>query len=130
MKGDWEKALEFFKEFQRLTNHPLKGLMGVGFAYAKLGRREEALDCIRKMEERQLEEPEAVLDADLAAVWYGLGDVDKTFYFLNRCIDKRMGPVTYFLEYPAYRGIKEDPRYLDLLKRQGFSDDLIRTVMH
>ena len=129
MKGDWAKALEFFKEFHRLTNHPLKGLMGVGFAYAKLGRKEEAMECLRKMEQRQLEEPDAVLDADFAAVWYGLDDLDKTFYFLNRCIDKRMGPVTYFLEYPAYQGIKKDPRYIDLLKRQGFTEDLIKAIV-
>ena len=29
MKGDWETALEFFKEVHRLTNHPLKGLIGL-----------------------------------------------------------------------------------------------------
>ena len=129
MKGDWKKALVFFEEFQRLTNHPLKGLMGVGFAYAKLGRKEEALECIQKMEQRQREEPEAVIDADLAAIWYGLGDIDKTFYYLHQCIQKRMGPVTYFLEYPVYRGIKEDPRYKDLLKLQGFTEDMIKSIM-
>ena len=52
--------------------------------------------------------------------------LDKTFYYLNQCIDKRMGPVTYFLEYPAYKGIKNDARYTELLKRQGFTEELIQ----
>ncbi len=30
MKGDWESALVLFEEVHRLTNHPLKGLMGLG----------------------------------------------------------------------------------------------------
>ena len=119
MKGDWQGALVFFEEFQRLTNHPLKGWMGAGVAYAKLGMKEKALEVIQKLEQRQREEPGAVLDADLAGVWFSLGDYDKAFYYLNQCIDKRMGPVSYFLEYPAYRGIKSDPRYEGIKKRMN-----------
>src|SRR5258707_9131127 len=103
MKGDWETALKFFEEVHRLTNHPLKGLMGVGFACAKIGNRERALDVIRKMEQRQLEEPDSVIDGDMAAVWYGLGNLDKTFYYFDQCVEKRMGPVSYILEFPAYK---------------------------
>jgi adenylate cyclase len=119
MKGDWETALKFFEEVHRLTNHPLKGLMGLGFAYAKTGNREKALEIIRKMEQRQLEEPDSVIDSDMAAVWYSLGNLDKTFYYLNQCVDKRMGPVSYILEFPAYQGIKDDPRYDEMRKKIG-----------
>ena len=119
LKGDWAAALPYFEEVQRLTNHPLKGWMAAGFAYGKLGMKEKAKEVIRKMEQRQAEEPDAVIDADIAAVWFGLGNLDKTFYYLNQCIDKRLGPVNYFLEYPPYEGIKDDPRYWDLKKRMG-----------
>lgn len=117
LKGDWHTALRYFEEVQRLTNHPLKGWMGAGYAYAMLGMKEKAMEVIRKMEQRQLEEPGVVIDADMAAVWFGLDNYDKTFYHLNKCIDKRMGPVNYFIEYPPYRIIKQDPRYDDLKKR-------------
>jgi adenylate cyclase len=119
MKGDWQAALKLFEEVHRLTNHPLKGLMGMGFAYGKLGRKEKAMEVIRKMEQRQAEEPDSVIDADLAGVWWGFGNADKTFYYIEQCIEKRMGPVSYFLEYPAYRGIKNDPRYEALKERMG-----------
>lgn len=119
LKGNWDEALKLFEEVHRLTKHPLKGLMGLGFTYAILGQRDKAMECIKKMEQREIEEPNSVIDADLAAVWFGLGNLDKTFYYINRCIDKRMGPVSHFLEYPAYRGIKDDPRYELLLKRMA-----------
>jgi adenylate cyclase len=119
MNGDWQKALILFEEFQRLTNHPLKGWMGAGYAYARLGMREKALEAISKIEQRQREDPDAVLDGDLAGIWLGLGDTDKTFYHLNQCIDKGMGPVSYFLEYPPYRAIKNDPRFEALRKRMN-----------
>ena len=91
--------------------------MGLGFAYARLGEREKALECIRKIEERKRQEPEAVVEADLAAIWFGLGDLDKAFYYINICVDKRMAPASYFLEYPAYKGVKQDPRYGELMRR-------------
>jgi adenylate cyclase len=125
MKGDWEKALQYFEEVHRLTNHPLKGLMGLGFAYSQLGLTEKAMEVIHKMEQRQREEPDSVIDADLAAVWYGLGNMEKTFYYLNQCIDKRMGPVVYFLEYPPYKRIKDDPRYEEIKTRLGFKPDIL-----
>jgi TolB-like protein/tetratricopeptide (TPR) repeat protein len=119
MGGNWEKALDLFKEFHRLTGHPLKGLMGLGFAYGKLGQKEKAMECIHKLEQRQIEEPGAVIDSDLAGVWLSIGNLDKTFYYINQCIDKRMGPVSYFLEYPPYKELKTDPRYSELKKRIG-----------
>jgi TolB-like protein len=124
LKGDWAAALELFEEVYRLTNHPLKGLMGVGFANAKLGNSEKALDCIHKMEQRQKEEPDSVIDADLACVWYGLGNLEKTFYYLNQCVDKRMGPVNFFLEHPAFKELRSDPRYSQLIKRIGVTKAL------
>ena len=122
MKGDWNEALKYFEEVHRLTNHPLKGIMGLGVAHGMLGHKEQAMEYIHKMEQRQKEEPDSVIDADLAAVWFGLGDYDKAFYYLNQCVDKRMGPVSYFMEYPAYKAIKKDPRYKLLLKRIGLEN--------
>jgi adenylate cyclase len=129
MKGDWKKALELFEEVHQLTNHPLKGLMGMGYAYSQLGETEKAMECIRKMELRQQTEPDTVIDGDIAVVWYGLGDLDKTFYYLNQCVDKRMGPVVYFLEYPVYEKIKTDPRYFDLRRRIG-ADEVVTARDH
>ncbi|MND52217.1 Transcriptional regulator HilA [compost metagenome] len=118
MGGDWQSSLKWFEEVHRLTNHPLKGLMGLGFAYAKLGEREKALDCIKRMEQRSKEEPNSVIDADMAAVWFALGEKDKTFEHLFICIEKHMGPVCYYLEYPPYKGIKDDPRYMEIRKKE------------
>jgi len=128
LKGDWETALVFFKEVHRLTNHPLKGLIGLGFAYAHLGQEENALEVIRKMEQRQEQDPGAVIDPEIAAVWFALGNFDKAFYYAGRAVDKRVGPISYFFEYPQYKVAKKDPRYRELLRRQGFEEELIESL--
>jgi adenylate cyclase len=117
MKGDWKKSLELFEEVHRLTNHPLKGLMGVGYAYAMLGETEKALECIEKLERRQREDQNTVIDADLVGIWYALGNMDKVFYHISQCVEKRTTPVDYFLQYPVFKELAKDPRYEELRSR-------------
>ncbi|HEY9044764.1 MAG TPA: adenylate/guanylate cyclase domain-containing protein [Ohtaekwangia sp.] len=117
MKGHWPAAKKLFEEVHRLTNHPLKGLMGLGYAHAMLGERDAALDCIARIEKRQAENPDLVLDADLVGIWYALGNMDKAFYHINQCVEKRIAPVNYFLEYPILSDLKKDPRYEQLREK-------------
>ncbi|MDQ4140672.1 MAG: tetratricopeptide repeat protein [Bacteroidota bacterium] len=111
VKGDWKQAIELFEEVHRLIKHPLKGLTPLGCAHAKLGETEKALECIRKIEQRQVEEPEVVLDADLAMIWWSLGNKDKAFHHLFQCVEKRMGPVAIIIEHPLFKEMSDDPRY-------------------
>src|SRR5687767_13065374 len=116
MKGDWHKAVEYFQEVHRLTNHPLKGLSPLGFAYGKLGQKDKALDIIAKLEQRQKEEPDVIVDGDLLMVWWALGDRNKVFYYLKQLTKKKMGPINYMFEYPMMRGLTDDPRVAELKK--------------
>jgi tetratricopeptide (TPR) repeat protein len=118
-KNNWEEAIKFFNEVHRLTGHPLKGLMPLGFAYGMLGRKDEAMECIRKIEQRQAEDPNSVVDTDLSAVWFSVGDYDKMFYYLERAIEKRTAPIAFFLEYPLFRNVTQDPRFAEIRKKAG-----------
>jgi len=118
VKGDWKKAAEIFEEVHRLLiKHPLKGLFSLGCAYANSGEAEKALECIRKIEQLQVEEPGAVLDADLAMIWLSLGEKDKAFHYLFQCVEKRMGPVAIIINHPMFKVPSDDPRY-QLLKEK------------
>jgi adenylate cyclase len=116
-KGNWKKAAEIFEEVHRLIKHPLKGLTPLGCAYAKLGEAEKALECIRKIEQRQVEEPGIVLDADLAMIWWSLGEKDKAFHHIFQCVEKRMGPVAILIDHYMFKEASTDPRY-QLLKER------------
>jgi len=117
VKGDWKKAAEIFEEVHRLVSHPLKGLTPLGYAYARMGEVEKALDCIRKIEQRQVEEPGVVLDIDLAMIWWALGEKDKSFHHLFQSVEKRMGPVAILIHHPMFKGMSDDYRY-PLLKEK------------
>ncbi|HET7637629.1 MAG TPA: hypothetical protein VFK47_02720, partial [Ktedonobacteraceae bacterium] len=85
----WEKAIETYEQVYQLTNHPLKGITPLAYAYAKAGHVEKAMECLSKIEQRLVEEPEAVAEADLAMVWSALGNNDRAFDYLFKAIDKR-----------------------------------------
>ena len=114
MKGEFEKALKLFEEVHQLTNHPLKALMGLGYCYAKLGYPKKPWNDIRKTVQRQVEEPEAVVDGDLIGLWLSLRNIDKVFYHIHKCVEKRIVPINMFLEYPVFEELKKDPRYQEL----------------
>ena len=122
MTGNWEKALELFEEVHRLANHPMKSLSPLGYAYAKLGQKEKALDIISKLEQRQLQEPDMVLDGDLLMVWWPLEDKykiykEKIIHHLNNCITKGLASMHYYMEYPMMIGMKEYPEIRELLEK-------------
>jgi len=119
LKGDWNAAIEIFEEVHRLTNHPLKGLSPLAYAYAKAGQRDKAMQCIQKIEQRQTQEPDAIVDSDLALIWWGLGDNDKTFHYIFRALDKRMPVTPYILNSPLHEGIEIDPRAQELKRRMN-----------
>jgi hypothetical protein len=91
-------------------------LAPVGYAYAKLGQREKAMEIISKLEQRQKDEPDTAMDGDLFMVWWALEDREKVFYYVRNCINKNLNSIYYYLEHPAMIGIKEDPRILELLQ--------------
>jgi TolB-like protein/Tfp pilus assembly protein PilF len=117
VNGDWKKAAAIFEELYRLVNHPLKGLTPLACSYAHLGEAAKALECIGKIEQRQIEEPGTVLDADLAMIWWALEEKDKSFHHLFQCVEKRMGPVAMIIDHPMFKEMSHDPRYL-LLKEK------------
>lgn len=122
MKGDWKKASEYFMEVHKLTNHPLKGLSPLGYSYGRLGETDKAMETIAKLEQRQREEPNIVVDGDLVVVWMGLGNMDKVLYYMERAMGKRASAVNFFINFPPMKGIKDDPRAKKMI------EDLMKPV--
>lgn len=111
VRGNWKEAAEIFEDVHLACKHTLRGLFPLGCAYANSGQTDKALECIRKIEQWQIEEPGIVLDADLAMIWLSLGDNDKGFQYLFKCVEKRMGPVAMIMEFPMFKVPHDDPRY-------------------
>ncbi|MEE9288530.1 MAG: tetratricopeptide repeat protein [Bacteroidota bacterium] len=117
-KGEIDRSIELFEEYQKLTKDPLKGMAGLGYAYARAGRLEEARECLEKLKRREQIDKNVGLSMDFAAIYAGLGDSDKVFYYLEKAYEQRYG-ILYLKCHPAWNDLRADPRFRNILKKIG-----------
>jgi len=117
-KGDYEKCYEFADRIRREVNQPGKGLNCYILALALLGKKEEARHWLEQLLRRE-HEPGVTLQGDLAICHAVVGDMDRTFYYLNSAYEKRVATIFFGLRYPLNEFLNKDERYWQLLDKMG-----------
>lgn len=80
----------------------------LGFAYAKMQRRDEALKIIDALGTFK---KNYVPAQERALIYVGLGDYDKVFEFLNQSCDERFASLPGWINDPIVDEVKSDPRF-------------------
>ena len=83
--------IKIFKQLYKQLDDPLKGVTGLGYAYAKIGNIEEAEKCLQKLKEREQKEKDVTLFMDFAIIYSGLKNNDKVFYYFEKAIELKVG---------------------------------------
>jgi TolB-like protein/DNA-binding winged helix-turn-helix (wHTH) protein/Flp pilus assembly protein TadD len=110
-----DQAIAEFQKAISISGHSGAFDSNLGYAYAVSGRTEEAVKVVRDLEHRQDKNPS--LDADIALVYVGLGDLDQAISWLNKGYDARFK--ASILLRPAFDPLRPDPRFKDLMRRVG-----------
>jgi TolB-like protein/class 3 adenylate cyclase/Tfp pilus assembly protein PilF len=118
-QGDYESALAEFERLPKEAGHSFAGVADRGFAYARLGRIEEAQAMISLLAERRRRQPDIELDLDYAVIYEGLGDRATAIEHLGRAIKRRVGSMVLLVSYSAFASAHDDPRFRALLDRIG-----------
>jgi len=120
------ESLGMYNEALALSEQSLKNhmsdqyfLLYSGYAYAKTGRRDKAEEAIQKL--RDLEKTEPVDPYDFATIYVGLGDKDHAVVELEKSFNERGYYVPLLNVDPLMDPLRDDPRFVDLLKRVGVS---------
>ncbi len=127
LKGRYEEAREEYRKAVALGSYPTV-LSILGVACARLGKRDEAIDVLNQLLEMKQQQPVAAFD--IARVYGGLDENDKTFEWLEKAIAERNGELVFLnLETKMGTGdvfgkdIRRDPRFPDILRRIGVPTD-------
>jgi DNA-binding winged helix-turn-helix (wHTH) protein/TolB-like protein/Flp pilus assembly protein TadD len=115
-RGLFDDAIRELEEAQRADPRPSWRKLNLAEAYARAGRRKEALALVGDIVEMQ--KREWVSPSGLALVYAALGEKDKAFKWWNKAIDERETHVVYLKALPL-QDVREDPRFSDLLRRVG-----------
>ena len=92
-------------------------LAALGHAYAKEGRRGEALAIVEELRRRS--SSGYISPFDIATVYVGLNMYDAAFKELEAAYEDRAYGLVFLLVDPRFDRIRSDPRYADLIRRVG-----------
>ena len=93
-------------------------MLDLGFAYAKVGNREEARRILATLKQRRAS---GLVPSGSIAILYGaLGELDEAFAWLEKAYQERDPELTY-LNVPGRRfePLRHDPRFRKMLVRMG-----------
>jgi TolB-like protein/predicted Ser/Thr protein kinase len=91
----------------------------VGWAYGVMGRRDKALEILKRLSvlANELEEKRKYVDPyNVAMVAAGLGDKDQAFAALRKCIEIRQPARIQMPIDPFFDNLHSDPRWQELLR--------------
>jgi hypothetical protein len=98
----------------KIMTHGAPPIMALlGNVYARSGKRQEALDILAALTSKR----QHVANFDLAALYFGLGDKDRAFEYLNKACEERDPLITLIKVEPFWAPLRPDPRFQVLVRR-------------
>lgn len=113
-KGMYAEAINEFQTGVKLSGSPLM-LALLGHAYAASGKRTEAQQVLKDLE--QLQSQRYVSPYTVAAIYAGLGDHDQAFSWLEKAVEERDIWLMNLKVDPVFAKLRPNRKFSDLLAR-------------
>jgi tetratricopeptide (TPR) repeat protein len=109
-----EEAVVAFEKAVALSREALS-LSFLGHAYARLGRRDEAVSLLRELD--QLSSQGKASPLGFVVLHAGLGDADGAFAWIETALRLRHDLPWLLTRFPGLDPLRSDPRFADLAHR-------------
>lgn len=110
-RDGWNHALEVFLKANEISNNTPLTLSYLAYCYGRLGRKEEALSIVSKLELYNEQHPELCKNEHLLLSWCGIGDLDHAFEYLEKAVDLKEEVIAFMINSPVYESMHQDPRF-------------------
>jgi eukaryotic-like serine/threonine-protein kinase len=110
-----EDAIREFQTALSLTPGDVAGQADLGQAYAKSGKKEQAEEILQEMQKEQGNR--YVSGYDLATLYAGFRDVEKTLQWLEKAYVERNGRLANLAVHPQFAFLRKEARFQLLLKK-------------
>jgi TolB-like protein/DNA-binding winged helix-turn-helix (wHTH) protein/Tfp pilus assembly protein PilF len=117
INGQAREAIPLLERAAALA-HRSSGFIDVlGAAYARAGRRSDALRILAELKRRKRHG--YVAAASFVIVYLGLGENEQAFAWLEEAYKERSNMLQFVKVHPLFDPLRGDPRFIDLLHRVG-----------
>ncbi|HTU33982.1 MAG TPA: tetratricopeptide repeat protein [Candidatus Acidoferrum sp.] len=116
-KGQPSEAIPILEKAVYLSGRSSGVLGSLIQAYAKAGRRGDALRLLAELRERRRRR--FVPAGAFVSAYLGLGDKDQVFAWLDQACQEHSNTVMFLKVDAAFDPIRSDPRFVSLLRRVG-----------
>lgn len=119
-KGKYDEAIAATQKYMSSDDSPeyWGGYPMLAYAYARAGRRDEALKILR--EQHQLEKKSRISPFNFAIIYAGLDDKDRAFEYLNKACEEHVLQLSHFARNALFESLRSDARYHELLRCMKF----------
>ena len=119
-KGMYQQAIAQLQKALILNAREPSVLGALAHAYARAGRRDEALKLVDELKRIQAERGNIPTFSFIWA-YAGLGDKDQAFAWLETSYRERRDRMVWLNVDPLLDPLRSDPRFRDLTRRMGLS---------
>lgn len=118
--GRYEESIQAYQKAVELSDGAAEVKAGLGHAYGVAGRKAEAKAILDEL--LALSKKWYVPPVQIAFVYVGLGELDKTFEMLETAYKERAWELVFVREEPWFSHLHSDPRFINLLKAIKFPE--------
>lgn len=119
--GRYDEAIAGYQKMPtKQGNEWASARAGLGYIYAKTGRKQDARVLLAELEDA--ERKQYVPATSIAHLYIGLGDNDRAIAWLEKGIQQRAFHLQWLKVDPRWDKLRDDPRFADLLRRVGLSN--------
>ncbi len=118
-QNKYSEALEEARKAAALAPSTPIYLGWLGWLYTRVGNKADALAILGKLKKSD-EGADAAIS--IAELYVGLGDNDSAFEWLEKAYLRHSNWAIWLKQLKAFEPLRADPRFVDLLRRMGFSE--------
>lgn len=118
-KKMYPEAIAAFSSAKADSGNNPATIMALGYTYGVSGNTQEAQNAVKEL--KNLARKRYVPALYFAAIYFGLGDKDKAFEWLEKAYAERTDRLIYLNIEPMADGLRSDPRFKGFVARVGLA---------
>ena len=117
VQGKFDEAIPEFQKAITVVGRDASELSDLGHAYALAGKKSEALKILDEL--FKFSKQGYSVSFEIAFVYYGLGDKNASFEWLEKAYQERNNALVNMKVDPLWDSLRSDLRFIALLKKMG-----------